>query len=161
MRHLTFIHSFLRTKYFYHGRLDWNERTSAGQYVRDNCKPLVVVFRDRLKNCKFILALYAIKCGGTSKFVWSNPQNVSGQFTSYLIAFSYRLGLTMSQPLEFPLVRHSVTFTSTDWTRHFGLELMAPKATKMAEGTAQIRLDPRQQQLHGIDTIGKSFGLFM
>uniref|UniRef100_A0A914NCJ2 Protein kinase domain-containing protein n=1 Tax=Meloidogyne incognita TaxID=6306 RepID=A0A914NCJ2_MELIC len=30
-----------KTKYFYHGRLDWNERTSAGQYVRDNCKPLM------------------------------------------------------------------------------------------------------------------------
>ncbi|KAI1720423.1 protein kinase domain-containing protein [Ditylenchus destructor] len=30
-----------KTKYFYHGRLDWNEKTSAGQYVRDNCKPLL------------------------------------------------------------------------------------------------------------------------
>ncbi|KAF7632783.1 Protein kinase domain-containing protein [Meloidogyne graminicola] len=30
-----------KTKYFYHGRLDWNERTTAGQYVRDNCKPLM------------------------------------------------------------------------------------------------------------------------
>jgi CDC-like kinase len=29
-----------KTKYFYHGRLDWNEKTSAGQYVRENCKPL-------------------------------------------------------------------------------------------------------------------------
>uniref|UniRef100_A0A915CZM8 Protein kinase domain-containing protein n=1 Tax=Ditylenchus dipsaci TaxID=166011 RepID=A0A915CZM8_9BILA len=29
-----------KTKYFYHGRLDWNDKTSAGQYVRDNCKPL-------------------------------------------------------------------------------------------------------------------------
>uniref|UniRef100_A0A914HV61 Protein kinase domain-containing protein n=1 Tax=Globodera rostochiensis TaxID=31243 RepID=A0A914HV61_GLORO len=29
-----------KTKYFYHGRLDWNERTTAGQYVRDHCKPL-------------------------------------------------------------------------------------------------------------------------
>uniref|UniRef100_A0A1I8ELZ2 Protein kinase domain-containing protein n=1 Tax=Wuchereria bancrofti TaxID=6293 RepID=A0A1I8ELZ2_WUCBA len=28
------------TKYFYHGRLDWNEKTQAGQYVRDNCKLL-------------------------------------------------------------------------------------------------------------------------
>lgn len=31
-----------KTKYFYHGRLDWNEKTSGGQYVRDNCKPLPV-----------------------------------------------------------------------------------------------------------------------
>ncbi|CAF1669107.1 unnamed protein product, partial [Adineta ricciae] len=29
-----------KTKYFYHGRLDWDERSSAGRYVRDNCKPL-------------------------------------------------------------------------------------------------------------------------
>jgi len=29
-----------RTKYFYHGKLDWDERSSAGRYVRDNCLPL-------------------------------------------------------------------------------------------------------------------------
>ncbi|CAF0918642.1 unnamed protein product [Rotaria sordida] len=29
-----------KTKYFYHGRLDWDERSSAGRYVRDNCKPI-------------------------------------------------------------------------------------------------------------------------
>ena len=31
-----------KTKYFYHGKLDWDERTSAGRYVRDNCQPLMV-----------------------------------------------------------------------------------------------------------------------
>lgn len=29
-----------KQKYFYHGRLDWDENTSAGRYVRENCKPL-------------------------------------------------------------------------------------------------------------------------
>jgi len=29
-----------KSKYFYRGRLDWDERSSAGRYVRDNCKPL-------------------------------------------------------------------------------------------------------------------------
>ncbi|KAK3609018.1 hypothetical protein CHS0354_039319 [Potamilus streckersoni] len=29
-----------KTKYFYHGRLDWDEKNSAGRYVRENCKPL-------------------------------------------------------------------------------------------------------------------------
>ncbi|RWS24635.1 LAMMER dual specificity kinase-like protein [Leptotrombidium deliense] len=29
-----------KTKYFSHGRLDWDEKTSAGRYVRENCKPL-------------------------------------------------------------------------------------------------------------------------
>lgn len=29
-----------KTKYFYRNRLDWDERSSAGRYVRDNCKPL-------------------------------------------------------------------------------------------------------------------------
>ncbi|KAG8430025.1 hypothetical protein GDO86_018627 [Hymenochirus boettgeri] len=29
-----------KQKYFYHGRLDWDESTSAGRYVRENCKPL-------------------------------------------------------------------------------------------------------------------------
>ncbi|TKR80243.1 hypothetical protein L596_014345 [Steinernema carpocapsae] len=29
-----------RTKYYMHGRLDWNERSPAGQYVREQCKPL-------------------------------------------------------------------------------------------------------------------------
>ncbi|KAG1669232.1 Serine/threonine-protein kinase Doa [Nymphon striatum] len=27
-------------QYFYHGRLDWEEKSSAGRYVRENCKPL-------------------------------------------------------------------------------------------------------------------------
>ncbi|XP_076826709.1 dual specificity protein kinase CLK2b isoform X2 [Brachyhypopomus gauderio] len=29
-----------KQKYFYRGRLDWNENSSAGKYVRENCKPL-------------------------------------------------------------------------------------------------------------------------
>nr|XP_033780275.1 dual specificity protein kinase CLK2 isoform X8 [Geotrypetes seraphini] len=29
-----------KQKYFYHCRLDWDENTSAGRYVRENCKPL-------------------------------------------------------------------------------------------------------------------------
>ncbi|XP_003745131.2 dual specificity protein kinase CLK2 [Galendromus occidentalis] len=29
-----------KTRYFYNGRLDWDERSSAGRYVRDHCKPL-------------------------------------------------------------------------------------------------------------------------
>ncbi|XP_034137965.1 CTD kinase subunit alpha isoform X10 [Drosophila guanche] len=29
-----------KTKYFYHGKLDWDEKSSAGRYVRDHCKPL-------------------------------------------------------------------------------------------------------------------------
>ncbi|XP_053677927.1 serine/threonine-protein kinase Doa [Anopheles nili] len=28
------------TKYFRYGKLDWDERSSAGRYVRDHCKPL-------------------------------------------------------------------------------------------------------------------------
>ncbi|GAB0095135.1 uncharacterized protein DMENIID0001_104870 [Sergentomyia squamirostris] len=29
-----------KTKYFYHGKLKWDEKSSAGRYVRDHCKPL-------------------------------------------------------------------------------------------------------------------------
>ena len=31
-----------KTKYFSGGRLLWDENSSAGKYVRDNCKPLAV-----------------------------------------------------------------------------------------------------------------------
>lgn len=31
-----------KTKYFYHGKLDWDDKSSAGRYVRENCKPLHV-----------------------------------------------------------------------------------------------------------------------
>jgi CDC-like kinase len=31
-----------KTKYFYHGKLGWDDKSSAGRYVRDNCKPLHV-----------------------------------------------------------------------------------------------------------------------
>ncbi|CAH1103080.1 unnamed protein product [Psylliodes chrysocephalus] len=30
-----------KTKYFYRGKLEWDEKSSAGRYVRDNCKPLI------------------------------------------------------------------------------------------------------------------------
>lgn len=29
-----------KTKYFYHGHLDWDEKSSAGRYVKEHCKPL-------------------------------------------------------------------------------------------------------------------------
>lgn len=29
-----------KTKYFYHGKLVWDDKSSAGRYVRENCKPL-------------------------------------------------------------------------------------------------------------------------
>uniref|UniRef100_A0A1B0CGX8 dual-specificity kinase n=1 Tax=Lutzomyia longipalpis TaxID=7200 RepID=A0A1B0CGX8_LUTLO len=29
-----------KTKYFYHGKLNWDDKSSAGRYVRDHCKPL-------------------------------------------------------------------------------------------------------------------------
>ncbi|XP_034664188.1 serine/threonine-protein kinase Doa isoform X5 [Drosophila subobscura] len=34
------LYSKTKTKYFYHGKLDWDEKSSAGRYVRDHCKPL-------------------------------------------------------------------------------------------------------------------------
>uniref|UniRef100_A0A1B0A8Y7 Protein kinase domain-containing protein n=1 Tax=Glossina pallidipes TaxID=7398 RepID=A0A1B0A8Y7_GLOPL len=44
MARLTFsnhaLYSKTKTKYFYHGKLDWDEKSSAGRYVRDHCKPL-------------------------------------------------------------------------------------------------------------------------
>nr|CAB3231673.1 dual specificity protein kinase CLK2 [Phallusia mammillata] len=30
-----------KQKYFYHNRLDWDEHSSGGKYVRENCKPLM------------------------------------------------------------------------------------------------------------------------
>jgi len=30
-----------KTKYFYRGKLEWDEKSSAGRYVRENCKPLM------------------------------------------------------------------------------------------------------------------------
>ena len=36
-----------KTKYFYRGRLDWDEKTSAARYVRENCKPLKVSRTER------------------------------------------------------------------------------------------------------------------
>ncbi|XP_058059404.1 serine/threonine-protein kinase Doa-like [Anopheles bellator] len=29
-----------RTRYFHHGKLEWDDKSSAGRYVRENCKPL-------------------------------------------------------------------------------------------------------------------------
>lgn len=32
-----------KNKYFYRDRLDWDEQSSAGRYVREHCKPLKVI----------------------------------------------------------------------------------------------------------------------
>lgn len=34
------LFSKTKTKYFYHGKLNWDDKSSAGRYVRDHCKPL-------------------------------------------------------------------------------------------------------------------------
>ena len=31
-----------KTKYFWRGRLDWDDRNEAGQYVKRQCRPLKV-----------------------------------------------------------------------------------------------------------------------
>ena len=47
--------SFRKTKYFYKGKLDWDERSSAGRYVRENCKALRVKLASLLV---FLLTCY-------------------------------------------------------------------------------------------------------
>ena len=47
--------SFRKTKYFYKGKLDWDERSSAGRYVRENCKALRVKLASSLV---FLLTCY-------------------------------------------------------------------------------------------------------
>ncbi|KAK0403709.1 hypothetical protein QR680_017080 [Steinernema hermaphroditum] len=43
--HLAMMERIIGTKYYNHGRLDWNERSPAGQYVREQCKPLTRYIR--------------------------------------------------------------------------------------------------------------------
>ena len=50
-------------KYFYHGRLDWDEMSSAGKYVRENCKPLMVISLLHV-TCVFLPAMFQIQCSG-------------------------------------------------------------------------------------------------
>lgn len=44
-----------KTKYFYHGKLDWDEKSSAGRYVRENCKPLHVSYLYSLTSFTFLM----------------------------------------------------------------------------------------------------------
>lgn len=67
-----------KQKYFYRGRLDWDESSSAGKYVRENCKPLRVRRVDaKWKRNEFISSrakkLKAMLCIKRSVFVlyWS------------------------------------------------------------------------------------------
>ena len=48
---------FRKTKYFYKGKLDWDERSSAGRYVRENCKALKVNILSREMLFKFLSKL--------------------------------------------------------------------------------------------------------
>ena len=49
-----------KTKYFYHGKLDWDEKSSAGRYVRENCKPLHVSSLKHLNSCKLCCFSYSV-----------------------------------------------------------------------------------------------------
>ncbi|CAL8144343.1 unnamed protein product [Orchesella dallaii] len=46
-----------KTKYFYHGKLDWDERSSAGRYVRDNCHPLMRYMKNEDEDTKQLFDL--------------------------------------------------------------------------------------------------------
>lgn len=46
-----------KSKYFYRNRLDWDERSSAGRYVREHCKPLRRYFSNDDENTNSLLDL--------------------------------------------------------------------------------------------------------
>lgn len=46
-----------KTKYFYHGKLEWDEKSCAGRYVRENCKPLHVSSRVKFTREELFLVL--------------------------------------------------------------------------------------------------------
>ncbi|KAM4675505.1 dual specificity protein kinase CLK4-like isoform 2-T2 [Discoglossus pictus] len=49
---LHMIQKTRKSKYFYHDRLDWDEHSSAGRYVRKRCKPLKeLMFSDNEDHC--------------------------------------------------------------------------------------------------------------
>ncbi|XP_037975972.2 dual specificity protein kinase KNS1 isoform X2 [Plutella xylostella] len=48
-----------RTKYFYHGKLDWDEKSSAGRYVRENCKPLLRYLQNNSEETRQLFDLIA------------------------------------------------------------------------------------------------------
>ncbi|XP_021191636.3 uncharacterized protein Doa isoform X3 [Helicoverpa armigera] len=48
-----------KTKYFYHGKLDWDEKSSAGRYVRENCKPLMRYLQSNSEEARQLFELIA------------------------------------------------------------------------------------------------------
>ncbi|XP_050562980.1 dual specificity protein kinase CLK2 isoform X8 [Spodoptera frugiperda] len=48
-----------KTKYFYHGKLDWDEKSSAGRYVRENCKPLMRYLQSNSEESRQLFDLIA------------------------------------------------------------------------------------------------------
>jgi len=53
------LFNFRKSKYFYHGLLKWNEKSTEGRYVLENCKPLKVLLSLRLQ---WILAFAVHHC---------------------------------------------------------------------------------------------------
>lgn len=71
----SFIFFWRKQKYFYHGRFDWEEKSSAGRYVRDNCKPLRVRLDDLLvqtvaRNSCSTPSRYHLRHGSCSVSCW-------------------------------------------------------------------------------------------
>ena len=57
-----------KTKYFQGGRLLWDEHTSAGKYVRENCKTIKVIitfFGRIIDNVRMFVELPTERSGGS------------------------------------------------------------------------------------------------
>lgn len=58
-----------KTKYFYRGRLDWDERSSAGKYVKETCQPLKKLISSSLSSSSSVGGNVGGGCdgGGTKR----------------------------------------------------------------------------------------------
>ena len=83
-----------KSKYFYHGRLDWDERSSSGRYVRDTCQPLK----------RYFIGSGGSKAGGVSAS-GDDPEDMKNLYDllSKLLDYDPTKRYALAQALRHPL----------------------------------------------------------
>lgn len=112
---------FRKTKYFYKGKLDWDERSSAGRYVRENCKALKVGTCCYCCCCFMLLSLALPFSTLGATFLFSHPyhwlcvfryKHQLRVFARFSSRFLSRVCL-LSSVVRFPALSTSCAFSRT------------------------------------------------
>merc|ERR1712228_1071271 len=107
-----------KTKYFYRGRLDWDERSSAGKYVRESCHPLKkMLFTPSPSSSSSSPSLSSSSSSSSSSKMGGEDQRQLYDLMSRMLEYDPEKRITLKEALKHPffhrLPRSSLSSTAS------------------------------------------------